>query len=113
MVGLKKNRSRRVRTCRWCGRRMGVDRLWLCKDCQALGRGAQMPSVMVEPREVLAVAKSLEAQGIYPLEGFKMEDVACLARCYKPPYESYGKLKGYVEGTGRLPPEMFERVDEG
>ena len=89
-----------------------MDRLWLCKDCQALGRGAQMPGVKVECWEILAVAKELQAQGVYPLEGMKMEDVACLALCYKRPYETYGKLKGYVQGTGKLPPEEFERVDE-
>ena len=61
------------------------------------------------PLEVLEVAREREAMGIIPLYDMSMEDVAALAKCFKTPYNTYGKLRAYVEQTKTLPPQQFER----
>lgn len=99
----------RVRVCKSCGKKMPSTCLWLCESCQALGLGDKMRDTGRDHWDVLEVAKEQEAMGIIPIFDMKMEDIVALARCYKPPYNTYGKLRGYVDSTKRLPPEEYER----
>ena len=99
----------RVRVCKSCGKKMPSTCLWLCESCQALGLCARVEKKYGDQWDVLAVAKEKEALGIIPTFDMKMEDIVALAKCYKPPYNTYGKLRGYVDSTKRLPPEEYER----
>lgn len=37
------------------------------------------------------------------------ETLAAVAACYYPPYQSYGKVKAYIEEHGWLPPEKYRK----
>ena len=98
----------KVRICKNCGKKMSPTCLWLCERCQALGMGAGVKQYRNQ-WEVLEVAKEHERMGILPIDNMKLEDIAALARCYQSPYNTYGKLRSYVESTKKLPPCQFER----
>lgn len=97
---------KRVRQCRCCGERLEATRLWVCEACTAAGLGARLPTwEPVDRRELLEVARERERLGLPPLEGMSMEEISALAWLFhKAGYGSYGKLRGYVESTGKLPP---------
>lgn len=38
-----------------------------------------------------------------------VETLAAVAVCYEAPYNTYGKLKGYLDTCGRLPPEQYRK----
>lgn len=38
-----------------------------------------------------------------------LETLAAVAMCYEPPYQSYGKIRAYIEEHGKLPPAQFRK----
>ncbi len=99
----------RTRRCHCCGEKMPHTCVWLCEACQERGMGRRMMPNGLDLFDILQVAKALETAGSSPIMGMSLDDVAALARCYKAPYNTYGKLKAYVEAVKRLPPREFER----
>ena len=102
-------RRRKLRRCATCGTLLLPTCLQLCESCQALGMGVHLNLQNRDCLEILGVAKAKEAMGANPIHALGLEGVAALARCYKFPYNTYGKLRAYVEQTGHLPPQSFER----
>ena len=50
------------------------------------------------------MARERQTLGENPLAGMSMEEISALAWTYRRDgYGSYGKLRGYVHATGRLP----------
>lgn len=96
-------RRPKVRICKCCGKKMNPMRLWICEECQAEGRTIHANG-KINTTELEAVARERQASGQNPLEGMQLEEVAALAWTYRREgYGSYGKLRGYVHATGRLP----------
>lgn len=97
---------KRARLCKCCGEKLEPTQLWVCAACTAAGLGAKLPVwEPVDRRELLEVARSREARGLPPLEGMSMDEISALAWLFFPVgYGSYGKLRGYVDMTGKLPP---------
>ena len=59
-------------------------------------------------RELERVARAREAIGRRPLEGMSIGEISALAWTYrKEGYGSYGKLRGYVDATGRMPERRY------
>lgn len=83
--------------------------LGLCESCRRIGRRARRDACESFGAEVLEVVRHREKFSTKPLEGLGLEEISALARMFKPPYATYGRLRGYVEETGHLPPEEFER----
>lgn len=99
----KSRREEKARHCRCCGEAMSPVRLWICENCQALGRTV-VPPHKINAEELETVARARQACGMNPLEGMSMEEIAALAWTYRREgCGSYGKLRGYVRMTGRLP----------
>ena len=48
----------------------------------------------------------MQAQG-YTLRKLELEDVAAVARCYRAPYHTYGRIKAHLDEFGKLPPAAF------
>ncbi len=105
-------RRRKLRRCASCGKVLPSTCVQLCESCQALGMGRHLNLQCRDPMEVLEVAKEREAMGLNPMNNMSMEDIAALAKCYKTPYNTYGKLRAYVESTKKLPPQSFERSED-
>lgn len=98
---MRKRKS--VRRCRCCGAALQPTRLWLCEECQAAGRTVPKKE-RVDTEELEAVARERQASGQNPLEGMSLDEVSALAWEYRSEgYGSYGKLRGYVYATGRMP----------
>lgn len=38
-----------------------------------------------------------------------LETLAAVAACYEPPYQSYGRIRAYIEEYGHLPPEKYRK----
>lgn len=92
-----------VRHCRCCGETMSPVRLWICENCQALGKTV-VPLRKINAQELEAVARARQEAGGNPLEDMSLAEIAALAWTYRREgYGSYGKLRGYVFMTGRLP----------
>ncbi len=100
---------RKMRRCASCGEPMPPTCLQLCESCQALGLGVHLNLQCRNPLEVLEVAKEREGMGFNPILDMGLENIAALAKCYRSPYNTYGKLRAYVEQTKHLPPQSFER----
>lgn len=102
------SRPRKPRPCRCCGGKLPPDRLRVCESCQAAGLAYHMDRYEpVDREELYAVAVVREARGLPPLEGMSMEEISALAWLFrKSGYGTYGKLRGYVESTGKLPPRL-------
>lgn len=43
----------------------------------------------------------------FALRSLEIETAAAVARCYRAPYNTYGKVKAYIREWGRLPPEEY------
>ena len=43
----------------------------------------------------------------FALRSLELETVEAVARCYRAPYNTYGKVKAYIREWGRLPPEEY------
>lgn len=99
----------RTRRCAFCGEKMLPTRIVLCETCQQLGFGARMRPNGLDPVEMLQVAKERQKEGYSPIMDMGLSDISALAKCYKSPYNTYGRLRGYVEATHKLPPTEFER----
>ncbi len=102
---------RKVRRCAFCGRRLKRLELRLCGDCVGdpllLHGFGGSPDVNTEV--LWALARRRSAAGRPPLEGMSIEEVNALARdCTGTPYATYGKLRAYVDSTGKLPPRRGE-----
>lgn len=98
--------KRKERFCRCCGGRMPAERLWICESCQAQGMTVEQGRPDV--RELERVARAREAVGKRPLEGMSIGEISALAWTYrKEGYGSYGKLRGYVDATGRMPERRY------
>ena len=81
-------------------------RLWICESCQAQGMTVEQGRPDV--RELERVARAREAVGKRPLEGMSIGEISALAWTYrKEGYGSYGKLRGYVDATGRMPERRY------
>lgn len=81
-------------------------RLWICESCQAQGMTVEQGRTDV--RELERVARAREAVGKRPLEGMSIGEISALAWTYrKEGYGSYGKLRGYVDATGRMPERRY------
>lgn len=95
---------RKGRLCRCCGKNMSPTCLWVCHDCQEKGRGKQIAPPTLNGAELRQVAEARADAMINPLEGMSIDEISCLAWEYRAlGYGSYGKLRGYVEVTGKLP----------
>lgn len=96
-------KAKKIRTCKCCGARMGPNRLWLCESCREAGMTVKPPE-RINTQELDAVARARQEAGENPLEDMSLAEIAALAWDYrKEGYGSYGKLRGYVRMTGRLP----------
>lgn len=93
-----------VRKCRCCGSELRPCCLWVCEECQALGRGRQIRAEGIDARELLLVARKRETLMIDPLKDMDAGEISALAWLFrKSGYGSYGKLRAYVHATGHLP----------
>lgn len=101
-------RRRKVRRCRSCGAILNGTRLLICESCQAAGMGREIRAE-IDAEELLEVAIQREKMELAILEEMGLGEIAALARMYRSPYCTYGKFRGYVESTGRLPPEEARR----
>lgn len=100
-----KGRKRIERRCRCCRGALRPEQLWICDECQALGRGRTFQADCIDAEELLRVARAREKAGADPLREMGMEEISALAwRFRKTGYGSYGKLRAYVHNTGKLPP---------
>ena len=79
--------------------------LWVCEDCRAAGRASELDVIgQINGEELEQVARERQAAGMSPLAGMSVEEIQALAWLYRREgYGSYGKLRGYVDATGRLP----------
>ncbi len=102
-------RRKKYRHCKSCGGKLESYNLWVCDACQGAGLGESILPQAADAARLLAVARARERMGEDPLRQMTIEEIALLARCFQPPYETYGKLRGYVYATGGLPPEAMER----
>lgn len=81
-------------------------RLWICESCQE--QGMTVDPGRPDVRELERVARAREAVGKRPLEGMSIGEISALAWTYrKEGYGSYGKLRGYVDATGRMPERRY------
>lgn len=104
--------KRKERRCKICGAVLEEENLWLCDGCQAAGMGEQLKRPGPNAEELRNVAQRRQELGVPPLEGMTMEEINELARCWMPPFNTYGKFRGYVSRTGRLPPEDMRKHPE-
>ena len=99
----KERRKKQVRHCRCCGEEMSPVCLWICESCQAIGRTVAHPR-QINTQELETVARTRQDFGLNPLAGMTLDEIAALAWTYRREgYGSYGKLRGYVAMTGKLP----------
>ena len=85
---------------------MPAERLWICESCQE--QGMTVDPGRPDVRELERVARAREAVGKRPLEGMSIGEISALAWTYrKEGYGSYGKLRGYVDATGRMPERRY------
>ena len=79
--------------CRCCGREMEPTQIWICASCEAAGRTV--------PR-----ARGVQSGPI--LEGWGLDEIEALARYLwdngAKAYGTYGKLRGWCDNVGWLPP---------
>lgn len=54
-----------------------------------------------------AVLRLARAEDRYALRALDIADAAAVARCYRTPYNTYGKIKVYLREFGRLPPAEY------
>lgn len=99
-----KERRRKHRNCMCCGKKMPPYDLWACEDCSVAGRAAEIDVIeRIHVQELLEVARAREGL-MDPLAGMRIEEIQALSWEFrKEGYGSYGKLRGYVDATGRLP----------
>lgn len=97
------------RVCKCCSALIESYNVWLCDACQAAGLGAGIVPGTTKKQELLQIAREREGTKTDPLAGMTLDEIALLARCFLPPYATYGGLRGYVAGHGCVPPKSLER----
>lgn len=101
-----------VRYCQRCGTELtGLRRKW-CPECAKMANSLWR----MAPATRDAYLRRCRDSTIRRAEAAKrsgrkltMEQVAALAKEYDSPYNSYGKLKAYIDRHDSLPPEEFRR----
>lgn len=101
-------RRHKPRLCRCCGREMEPTQVWICASCEAAGRTIPRARGVQSGAELLAIARAREAAEEPILEGWGLDEIEALARYLwdngAKAYGSYGKLRGWCDNVGRLPP---------
>lgn len=101
-------RRHKPRLCRCCGREMEPTQVWICASCEAAGRTIPRACGVQSGAELLAIARAREAAEEPILEGWGLAEIEALARYLwdkgAKAYGSYGKLRGWCDNVGRLPP---------
>ena len=96
--------------CRICGSgKMRPIDGWACMACQQLGSGKNALEgryiTRDDAEEILKAMHAREELKIPILEGFGDLEINSVARLYSgTEYSSYGRLRGYCDNTGRVPP---------
>ena len=103
----RKTKARKVRRCKCCGEVLPRVNIYLCDACQEAGMGRKNNANTIAAQELLEIATQREMVGQNPITGMDMAQIDLLARCFLPPYSTYGRFKGYVQATGKLPPREF------
>lgn len=101
--------KRKERKCKCCKEVLPPTCIYLCEKCEEAGMGRRKKSWHIEPQELLQIAQQRQYLGVDPIEGMDMAQVNTLARLFKPPYSTYGRFRGYVRMTGKLPPSEYLR----
>lgn len=103
-----RQRRHKPRLCRCCGREMEPTQIWICASCEAAGRTVPRARGVQSGAELLAIARAREAAEEPILEGWGLDEIEALARYLwnngAKAYGSYGKLRGWCDNVGRLPP---------
>lgn len=91
--------------CAVCGAKTKPTENRVCDACRAAGYGNIPIEGRPDGRHLMRVAIARARWGKPPLEGMTMEEVNAIVRTYYmgSPYNSYGKLRAYVDSTGKLP----------
>lgn len=101
-------RRHKPRLCRCCGREMEPTQIWICASCEAAGRTIPRARGVQSGAELLAIARAREAAEEPILEGWGLDEIEALARYLwdngAKAYGTYGKLRGWSDNVGRLPP---------
>lgn len=104
----RKRGRRASRPCRCCGQQMEPTQIWLCAACEMAGRTIPRKRITPGGEELLQIARAREEAGDPPLGGWGMDEIAALAwylwQRGARAYGSYGKLRGWCDNVGRLPP---------
>lgn len=102
-------RRHKPRLCRCCGREMEPTQVWICASCEAAGRTIPRARGVQSGAELLAIARAREAAEEPILEGWGLDEIEALARYLwdngAKAYGTYGKLRGWCDNVGRLPPQ--------
>lgn len=103
-----RQRRHKPRLCRCCGREMEPTQIWICASCEAAGRTVPRARGVQSGAELLAIARAREAAEEPILEGWGLDEIEALARYLwdngAKAYGAYGKLRGWCDTVGRLPP---------
>lgn len=103
-----RQRRHKPRLCRCCGREMEPTQVWICASCEAAGRTIPRARGVQSGAELLAIARAREAAEEPILEGWGLDEIEALARYLwdngAKAYGSYGKLRGWCDNVGWLPP---------
>ena len=101
-------RRHKPRLCRCCGREMEPTQVWICASCEAAGRTVPRARGVQSGAELLAIARAREAAEEPILEGWGLDEIEALARYLwdngAKAYGSYGKIRGWCDNVGCLPP---------
>ena len=103
----RKSVRQKIRRCKCCAGILPKTNIAFCDACREAGMGSWNDKSNIATKELLLVAKQRNDNGMNPIEGMNMGQISLLARCFKAPYSTYGRFRGYVEMTGRLPPKEF------
>lgn len=93
-----KKRHERPKFCNCCGARLDGEEVRFCRYCKSL-----------TPAQRKAEREKREAKRTAPKPAYSVDQLAQLARQYRSPYNSYGKLRAYLGTTGKLPPDGYRR----
>ena len=100
------------RYCQRCGAELtGLRRKW-CPECaEVASKLSSMDKVAREGylKRCRDGAIKRAQERIRRRMRLTMEQVAALAKEYDSPYNTYGKLKAYIDRNDSLPPEKFRR----
>ena len=78
------------------GARLDGEEVRFCRYCKSL-----------TPAQRKAEREKREAKRTAPKPAYSVDQLAQLARQYRSPYNSYGKLQSYISIHGQLPPKSY------